>query len=230
MCDYIFLQSITVFVLALINIIPIFGAYSLAKTIAKGKPFSLQISLSILLYLLQCEFAFGIMGIFGLLTQEYCGITIGITGFSLYFLAAKFDKKQPEEMPDSNISLLQNTRWIDRFLIYFCILIILNYIYLSTILSGTDTFLYHLYFPAQWLHHNKIFAVSLAGLPHEYFPVFGEILYGWFMLCGPNTPFIGLLQIIALLMALCSLAALCKVSIFKKHSYLSLYFFCFPQE
>lgn len=58
-----------------------------------------------------------------------------------------------------------------------------------------------------WLEYGRIVPVALPGLPHEYFPVCGEILYGFLMLPGRDTLFAVQLQnLFCIIMILATLA------------------------
>lgn len=73
---------------------------------------------------------------------------------------------------------------------------------------GTDSYMYHLYYPAAWIQEGVISRHSLIGLFPEYYPIFGELLFGVFMLPMSNSSCAGLLQLIALAAGCCSGVAL----------------------
>ena len=207
MNNYIFLNLTTVLVWGVINILPISGAWKFAKKITADSYVFLRISLAIFIYLLQCGIAFSLLGAVGLLSPFWCGIAVAVSGGLFYIFPRNTDKWK---IFSDQSSCHTSTTWIERSLCLYIIFIVLRGAYRSTFIPGTDTYLYHLYYPVQWLERGEIYAISLAGLPHEYFPVFGEVLYGWFLLCGDTSPFWGLLQTIALIMALSACAALWK--------------------
>ena len=67
---------------------------------------------------------------------------------------------------------------------------------------GTDSYMYHLYFPAEWIQRGALERISIIGLFPEYYPVFGELLYGFLLLpLAENAAFASPLQWGALVMA-----------------------------
>ena len=77
--------------------------------------------------------------------------------------------------------------------------------------SGTDTFLYHLYFPAMWIRMGRLTPIAIHGLPCEYLPPYSEMLYGWLMMPTGTSFLAGFLQPLALLGAACALAMLAGI-------------------
>jgi len=47
---------------------------------------------------------------------------------------------------------------------------------------GTDSLLYHLFFPATWLHDGQISRIPAPGLHCDYYPIYGELFYAWLMM------------------------------------------------
>ncbi len=76
---------------------------------------------------------------------------------------------------------------------------------------GTDTFFYHLYFPAMWLRNGSLAYVPVPGYTCEYYPAYGEMLYCFLMAPTPGTADIAfLLQVWALVLnagAVCALGS-----------------------
>lgn len=73
---------------------------------------------------------------------------------------------------------------------------------------GTDSYMYHLYYPAAWIQEERIARHTLIGLFPEYYPIFGELLFGVFMLPMNNSSCAGFLQLISLAMGCCACTAL----------------------
>ena len=46
---------------------------------------------------------------------------------------------------------------------------------------GTDTFFYHLFFPAMWLENGSMAYVPIPGYTCEYYPAYGEMLFCFLM-------------------------------------------------
>ena len=63
---------------------------------------------------------------------------------------------------------------------------------------GTDTYFYHLYFPAMWLENGSMAYVPVPGYTCEYYPAYGEMLFGFLMAPAQNADFACLLQPAAL--------------------------------
>ncbi|OGV51008.1 MAG: hypothetical protein A2017_14130 [Lentisphaerae bacterium GWF2_44_16] len=87
----------------------------------------------------------------------------------------------------------------ERILLIIFFVGMARYLYGTTIQSGTDTYLYHFFYPATWIADGRISRVPLLGLPHEYFPIYGEIFYGWMMIPFNNSSIAIFLQLILLL-------------------------------
>jgi len=221
MSNYIILTVATVLTWGVINFLPIFGAYFFAKKMTDKSCVWLRVAVAVFIYLFQCGIIFSFMGMIGLLSPVWCGIAGGVTGLVFYYFPVK--KSETHNDLASNGGPLSGIEltWIERFLLIYVLFLILYCAYKSTFLLGTDTYLYHLYYPAVWLEHGRIHAVSLAGLPHEYFPVFGEVLYGWFILCGDTSALTGLVQTVALVMTLSACAALWRLYNINRISILS---------
>lgn len=82
---------------------------------------------------------------------------------------------------------------------------------------GTDTFFYHLYFPAMWLRNGSLAYVPVPGYTCEYYPAYGEMLFCFLMAPTPGSAdFACLLQVWALVLnagAVCTLGSLFGASL-----------------
>lgn len=198
--EYLILMNVVSFVL--LNFLPVTGAFLLAGKLASDSP-PLKYALMILLYLIQCAANFSLLGIFGMLNIAGGIIASAISGVICCIIAGKNrPSTAPNIVPPESESYFYCT--ILQKLIWGMLLLL---IWKSSMMPGTDTYLYHLYYPAMWITKGKIFAVTLPGLPHEYFPICGETIYGWLLLSG-NTLFVPYLSCCAWAMCLLAMAAL----------------------
>ena len=82
---------------------------------------------------------------------------------------------------------------------------------------GTDTFFYHLYFPAMWLRNGSLAYVPVPGYTCEYYPAYGEMLFCFLMAPTPGSAdFACLLQVWALVLnagSVCVLGSLFGASL-----------------
>ena len=191
------------------NLFPFLGAFFLARRFS-GDSAPWRIALTLFLYFVQCAAAFSIPGAMGCLIPSK-GLAFAAGSGLLFSAIARFlpGKRKNEEA--DGVLPVENPCRTERFLVFVVILVFLESACRTSILPGTDTYLYHLYYPAMWLLHGKIFPVSITGLSNEYFPIPGETLYGWLMLSGNDTPFLPLLQLAALLMGVSAVAGLWKL-------------------
>ena len=182
------------------NLLPIISAYYFAGKIALS--FSARFAYTFFLIFLQWIILFALIGLTGALSWYTCTVGGVVFALILYCVGRKIPVSiQSETTFSTNLML---TKYLFIFIFGLCLL----YLMKCTILPGTDTYLYHLYYPAMWLHTGKIHAVSMAGLPHEYFPICGELLYGWLLCTGFGPAFAALLQLFSLMMAFCAVYAL----------------------
>ncbi|MFA7185208.1 MAG: hypothetical protein WC082_09960, partial [Victivallales bacterium] len=106
---------------------------------------------------------------------------------------------------------------IERLIFALLLAVLLMCFYRAAVMhSGTDTYLYHLYYPAMWLTEGRIFPVSIAGLPCEYYPIYAELLYGWLMLPFGDASFAIFLQILSCIMACCAVTATAEAFGFRR--------------
>jgi len=73
--------------------------------------------------------------------------------------------------------------------------------------AGTDALLYHLYYPSMWLHDGAISRIPIPGLPCDYYPIYGELFYGWLMMPFYHDLVAKNLQYLALLLAFFTVVA-----------------------
>ena len=168
----------------------ILGAYSLARYLSKGGRFEI-ITLTFCISFLEVIAIFGILGIFGGLNLPMTFVSNFVIGGALCcFFGSSVKSSLPPVRP-FNLS--------ERILLIIFFVGMARYLYGTTIQSGTDTYLYHFFYPATWIADGRISRVPLLGLPHEYFPIYGEIFYGWMMIPFNNSSIAIFLQLILLL-------------------------------
>ena len=194
-----------VLIFLLMNFLPLVGAYYFARFLNRGG-YSELILLTLLTYFAEVIFAYGVPGVLGYLNYMGCGITGAVIGVSLCFFG-----KYAKPVKSASFSFTERL-----FAALFITALLLRFYWASMMHSGTDTYLYHLYYPAMWLAEGRIFPVSIAGMAHEYFPTYGEFLYGWLMLPVGDASFAIFLQLLSLVMACSAVLALSKAFGFKR--------------
>ena len=203
MDEYLVVIAIELLYFLLLNIPLAIAAYSLSQKVA-GNIFPLKIAMTIFFYLLQGTVIFAVLGMLGKL--DLAGGLVGavLSSVIMVLLAYKLPAipQQPLIcMPD------YSGRFMNVLLIFMLIILTLK----TTVFGGTDSFLYHIFYPAMWLENGRIYSISLTGLPHEYFPFAGEVMYGWLMLPGSRQAFVTILQPLAFAMALAAITGLWQI-------------------
>jgi hypothetical protein len=184
----------------LMNFMPAVGAFYMAQQLNRGGRAELFL-LTFLIFFFEVIVIFGIAGMVGLLNAMTCLIGGVILGGVLCFMGRK-KKKIPEAVP---------LRLEERILAALAVgLWLIRVFWSSRLHSGTDTFLYHFYYPTMWLLEERIYSVTIAGLPHEYFPFYGEMLYGWLMFPVKDASFAIFLQLFSMGMAAMAILAVGK--------------------
>jgi hypothetical protein len=187
------------------NFLPAIGAYYFARYLNRGG-YSELFLLAFSIFFIEAIISFGIPGISGRLDYITCGTVNSLIGASLCFF--KNHAKPVKSKPLNSSERLFAAMFIAVFL--------LRFYWASMMHSGTDTYLYHFYYPAMWITEGRIFPVSLAGLPCEYYPVYGELLYGWLMLPFGDASFAIFLQLLSCVMACCAVTAAAKAFGFRR--------------
>jgi hypothetical protein len=194
-----------IFAFALMNFLPAMGAYYFARYLNRGG-YSELFLLTFSIFFIEAIISYGIPGISGHLNYIVCGIMSSVIGASLCFF--RNHAKPVKSKPFTSTERLFTALIIAAFLIRFY--------WASTLHGGTDTYFYHFYYPAMWLTEGRIFPVSMAGFPHEYYPAYGEFLYGWLMLPFGDTSFAIFLQSLSCIMACCAILAVARAFGFKR--------------
>ncbi len=194
-----------IFAFLLMNLLPAVGAYYFARYLNRGG-YSELFLLTFSIFFIEAIVSFGIPGTLGHLNYLTCGIMNSVIGASLCFF--RNHKNPVKSKPFTSTERLFTALIVATFLIRFY--------WVSMMHSGTDTYLYHFYYPTMWLTEGRIFPISLAGLPHEYFPIYGELLYGWLMLPFGDTSFAIFLQLFSCIMACCAILTVAKAFGFRR--------------
>ena len=142
----------------------VLGAYSLACYLSKGG-WSEVITLSFCISFLEVIAIFAILGFSGLLNAP-CGFVLNfIVEGLLYYVFQKKTKLSAPSIPLLNLE--------ERILVIIFFTGMLFRLYATSIHSGTDTYLYHLFYPATWITDGYISKITIIGLTrlcrHEIF-------------------------------------------------------------
>ena len=132
----------------------------------------------------------GVPGMFGCLSVfsvEICCLAFSV---GLYWIARRIQKDGNEEglvSASANPSFSLKLRG-EKFCfgLLLCGTVILSLSCFAAHL-GTDTFFYHLYFPAMWLQNGSLAYVPVPGYTCEYYPAYGEMLYCFLMAPTPGS-------------------------------------------
>ena len=154
----------------------------------------------------------GMLGCLSVFSVEICCLVFSV---GLYWIARRMRKDggeegQPSASEKPAFSLnLRGEKFC--FGLLLCGTVILSMSCFAAHL-GTDTFFYHLYFPAMWLLDGSLAYVPVPGYTCEYYPAYGEMLYCFLMAPTPGSADIAcLLQVWALVLnagAVCVLGGL----------------------
>jgi len=143
----------------------------------------------------------GMLGCLSLFSVEICCLVFSV---GLYWVVRRMRKDGGEE---GQVSASENPAFslklrVEKFCfgLLLCGTVILSMSCFAAHL-GTDTFFYHLYFPAMWLLDGSLAYVPVPGYTCEYYPAYGEMLYCFLMAPTPGSAdFACLLQVWALVL------------------------------
>ena len=142
----------------------------------------------------------GMLGCLSLFSVEICCLVCSV---GLYWIARRGRQGEDEQAASASekpaFSLnLRGEKFC--FGLLLCGIVILSLSCFAAHL-GTDTFFYHLYFPAMWLRNGSLAYVPVPGYTCEYYPAYGEMLYCFLMAPTPGSAdFACLLQVWALVL------------------------------
>lgn len=162
----------------------------------------------------------GVPGMFGCLSVFSVEICCLVFSVGLYLIARRTQKVggEKEQTPISANPAFSLNKRGEKFCfgLLLCGTVILSMSCFAAHL-GTDTFFYHLYFPAMWLQNGSLAYVPVPGYTCEYYPAYGEMLYCFLMAPMPGSAdFACLLQVWALVLnagAVCALGSLFGASL-----------------
>ena len=181
------------------------GASRLAEKVCGKNPYE-RFAFTMLASLVCGGMNFGVCGVLKILSVQYVFLGNLLWGACLLLLGKFLPEKGrgtflPEEtLPEENAPV----PWGERLLAGFLAFWVVSRLYpvISMPPFGTDSYMYHLYFPAEWIQRGGLERISIIGLFPEYYPVFGELLYGFLLLpLAENAAFASPLQWGALVMA-----------------------------
>lgn len=144
----------------------------------------------------------GMLGCLSFFSVEICCLVFSV---GLYWIARRVQKDRGEEELVASASsdhafLLKQRGEKFCFGLLLCGTVILSMSCFAAHL-GTDTFFYHLFFPAMWLLDGSLASVPIPGYMCEYYPAYGEMLYCFLMTPTPGSAdFACLLQVWALVL------------------------------
>jgi len=121
-------------------------------------------------------FLTALSGVLGLLRTDVVFLMSLITCIVSYFLYRKHNASRIR-MP-FRISLYETLVVTFVFAFFACN----TYLYLSLPSLGTDSLIYHLFYPAMWIRNEAFYRVARAYSVVEYYPNYGEWFFCWFML------------------------------------------------
>ncbi len=148
----------------------------------------------------------GMLGCLSFFTVEICCLLFSV---GLYWIARRKMKRDGESASAGKTFLSLEQRGEKFFFgLVLCGAVIPSLSCFAAHL-GTDTFFYHLYFPAMWLQNGSLAYVPVPGYTCEYYPAYGEMLFCFLMAPMPGSAdFACLLQVWALVLnagAVCAL-------------------------
>lgn len=171
---------------------PALGAYFAARRLCRGGIFELA-TIGGAVLLLEGLLIFGVLGALGFLAAFPVFLANLAVGGALCFCCQR---------PAGPATPPPPWRFAERVLLAaLTVGALLAGVLVGCVHSGTDTFLYHLYFPAVWIADGRISAVALIGMATEYYPIYGEMLFGWLMFPPQDASFAMFLQLASLLLA-----------------------------
>lgn len=180
---------------------PVTGAFFLAKKVCSENIFE-RFAFMMFLALTAGGLNFGLCGVMKIISLQSIFAGNVILGFLFLFLAKKLPEKKEEKSLAAPpvVSIPLSLRLLTGFLLFWAVGRL--YPVISMHPFGTDSYMYHLYYPAEWIRSGEITRISIIGLFPEYYPVFGELLYGFLLLpMKENAAIASTLQWASLVMA-----------------------------
>ena len=223
--DYLFFFYFLLYCAPLVT-----GAFFLAKKVCSENPFE-RFAFTMLLTLVTGGVNFGLCGLLKIISVQSIFIANLLMGFLFLFLTKHISGKNNDVEISSSAPAVSSIPLSLRLLTGFLILWAVSRLYpvISMPPFGTDSYMYHLYYPAEWIRSGEINRISIIGLFPEYYPVFGELLYGFLLLpMKENAALASTLQWAALVMASACMVITAEALGYKKQYglFASCIFFC----
>lgn len=155
------------------------GSYCLAGRICSRKGYE-KFAFTMFLVLVAGGMIFGICGLLKILALQSVFIGNLLVGFLFLFLSKRLPEKSSLPETEEEVSIPLTERLFAGFLAFWAVSRL--YPIISMPPFGTDSYMYHLYYPAEWIRIGSLERISIIGLFPEYYPVFGELLYGFLLL------------------------------------------------
>ena len=174
--DYLFFVYFIVYILPLAA-----GSFSLAKKICR-EDFYERFAFASLLTLLCGGLIFALAALAGWISSNVVFMGNLFVGLLFIYAAKKLPAKQDVLLAET--SGKRSFTILETALAGFLGLWAVSRLYpvISMPPFGTDSYMYHLYYPAEWIRTGTFSRITIIGLFPEYYPVFGELLYGFLML------------------------------------------------
>ena len=128
----------------------------------------------------------GMLGCLSVFSVEICCLAFSV---GLYWIARHGWQKENEPVASTSAPPAFSLKQCGEkfcFGLLVCGTVILSLSCFAAHL-GTDTFFYHLYFPAMWLRNGSLAYVPVPGYTCEYYPAYGEMLYCFLMAPTPGS-------------------------------------------
>ena len=190
----LYLFKLLSFLLAAVPLsLPVLASWGAAGSSRLSTPerVLLACSYSVALMLL----SFGLPGMFGCLSFFPIVACSLVFSSVLYWLSRRFREGRDEVSALPVPAAPKRKRFFLGVILYGTVILTLSCLMGHL---GTDTYFYHLYFPAMWLENGSMAYVPVPGYTCEYYPAYGEMLFGFLMSPMRNADFACLLQPAAL--------------------------------
>ena len=138
--------------------------------------------------------SFGVPGMLGCLSWLSVIVCCAVFSGGLHLVSRRW-KRPGDNAPVPVGKLSRNEFFFLGMMLYGTVILMLSCLMGHL---GTDTYFYHLFFPAMWLENGSMAYVQVPGFTCEYYPAYGEMLFGFLMAPTRNADFSCLLQPAAL--------------------------------
>ena len=191
---FYFYKLISFLLAAVPLFLPVLASWAAARSSRLGVPERVLLACSWCVALMLLSF--GLPGMFGCLSFFPILACSLVFSSGLYWLSRAFREDQAEPAPPVQADS-RGKRFFLGVILYGTVILTLSCLMGHL---GTDTYFYHLYFPAMWLENGSMAYVPIPGYTCEYYPAYGEMLFGFLMSPMRNADYACLLQPAALTM------------------------------